>query len=114
MGALAALVPDRVIAAGEGGPTLIALGGYDEERRPSGTTEVLVGCWGARATRDGLEGVSNPLANLGNQPAELLEADQPLRARTLRARAGLGRRRAPSRRARLRPGVHGARASGRR
>ncbi len=79
MGALAGLVPDRVIAAGEGGPTLIALGGYDEERRPWGTTEVLVGCWGARATRDGLEGVSNPLANLGNQPAELLEADQPLR-----------------------------------
>ena len=31
-------------------------------------TEVLVGTWGARAERDGLEGVSNPLANLGNQP----------------------------------------------
>ena len=49
MGALAPLVPDRVIAAGEGGPTLIAWGGYDEERRPFGTTEVLVGSWGARA-----------------------------------------------------------------
>jgi N-methylhydantoinase B len=79
MGALAALVPDRVIAAGEGGPTLVALGGYDESRRPFGTTEVLVGNWGARAERDGLEGVSNPLANLGNQPVELIEADQPLR-----------------------------------
>jgi N-methylhydantoinase B len=79
MGALAALVPDRVIAAGEGGPTLVALGGYDRDRRPFGTTEVLVGNWGARAERDGLEGVSNPLANLGNQPVELIEADQPLR-----------------------------------
>jgi N-methylhydantoinase B len=79
MGALAPLVPDRVIAAGEGGPTLVALGGYDEDRRPFGTTEVLVGNWGARAERDGLEGVSNPLANLGNQPVELIEADQPLR-----------------------------------
>ena len=79
MGALAPLVPDRVIAAGEGGPTLVAFGGYDEERRPFGTTEVLVGSWGARAERDGLEGVSNPLANLGNQPVELIEADQPLR-----------------------------------
>ena len=78
MGALAPIVPDRVLAAGEGGPTLIAFGGYDEERRPFGTTEVLVGTWGARATRDGLEGVSNPLANLGNQPVELLEADIPL------------------------------------
>ena len=79
MGALAPLVPDRVIAAGEGGPTLVAIGGYDEEHRPFGTTEVLVGNWGARAERDGLEGVSNPLANLGNQPVELIEADQPLR-----------------------------------
>ena len=32
MGALAPLVPDRVLAAGEGGPTLIAWGGYDERR----------------------------------------------------------------------------------
>ena len=47
--------------------------------KPFGTTEVLVGNWGARAERDGLEGVSNPLANLGNQPVELIEADQPLR-----------------------------------
>ena len=79
MGALAPIVPERVLAAGEGGPTLIAWGGYDAERRPFGTTEVLVGTWGARAHRDGLEGVSNPLANLGNQPVELLEASLPLR-----------------------------------
>jgi N-methylhydantoinase B len=79
MGALAPLVPDRVIAAGEGGPTLVAIGGYDEERRPWGTTEVIVGTWGARARLDGLEGVSNPLANLANQPVELLEADLPIR-----------------------------------
>ena len=82
MGALAPLVPDRVLAAGEGGPTLIAWGGYqrehDEELKPFGTTEVLVGTWGARSQRDGLEGVSNPLANLGNQPVELLEADLPI------------------------------------
>ena len=78
MGALAQVVPDRVVAAGEGGPTLIAFGGYDERRRPFVTTEVIVGAWGARATLDGLEGVSNPLANLSNGPVELLEADLPL------------------------------------
>ena len=76
--ALAQVVPERVVAAGEGGPTLVAFGGYDEDRRPFGTTEVVVGAWGARATRDGLEGVSNPLANLSNQPIELLESDLPL------------------------------------
>ena len=78
MHALAQVVPERVVAAGEGGPTLVAFGGYDEDRRPFGTTEVVVGAWGARATRDGLEGVSNPLANLSNQPVELLESDLPL------------------------------------
>ncbi len=30
MRALAQIVPERVVAAGEGGPTLVALGGYDE------------------------------------------------------------------------------------
>lgn len=77
MGALAQIAPDRVVAAGEGGPTLIAIGGY-ENGRPYVTTEVIVGTWGARAGKDGLEGVSNPLANLSNQPVELVEADLPL------------------------------------
>ena len=78
MGALAQVVPERVVAAGEGGPTLVAFGGYDDARRSFVTTEVIVGAWGARATLDGLEGVSNPLANLSNQPVELLESDLPL------------------------------------
>jgi N-methylhydantoinase B len=77
MGALAQIAPDRVVAAGEGGPTLVAIGGY-ENGRPFVTTEVIVGTWGARAGKDGLEGVSNPLANLSNQPVELVEADLPL------------------------------------
>lgn len=77
MGALAQIAPDRVVAAGEGGPTLVAIGGYDNGR-PFVTTEVIVGTWGARAGKDGLEGVSNPLANLSNQPVELVEADLPL------------------------------------
>ncbi len=78
MGALAQVVPDRVVAPGEGGPTLIAIGGY-QGGNPFVLAEVLVGCWGARAGRDGLEGVSNPLANLSNQPVELVESDLPLR-----------------------------------
>src|SRR5437868_7086987 len=77
MGALAQVTPERVIAAGDGGPTLIAFGGY-EDGKPFVLTEVIVGTWGARAGKDGLEGVSNPLANLSNQPVELVEADLPL------------------------------------
>jgi N-methylhydantoinase B len=38
----------------------------------------MVGSWGARATLDGIEGISNPAANLSNQPIELIEAETPL------------------------------------
>src|SRR4029078_11873666 len=77
MGALAKITPERVLAAADGGPTLIAFGGY-ENGKPFVMTEVIVGTWGARAGLDGLEGVSNPLANLSTQPIELLETDLPL------------------------------------
>ncbi len=78
MGALAQAVPERAIAPGEGGPTLISIGGYHADRAPFVLTDIMVGCWGARATADGPEGVSNPLANLSNQPVELIEANLPL------------------------------------
>ncbi len=77
MGALAQVVPDRVVAAGEGGPTLFSVGGY-HKGRPFVLTEVMVGTWGARAGKDGVEGISNPAANLSNQPVELIEAELPL------------------------------------
>ncbi len=77
MGALAQVLPERVIAAGEGGPTLFAAGGY-HQGKPFVLTEVMVGTWGARAGKDGVEGISNPAANLSNQPVELIEAELPL------------------------------------
>jgi len=77
MGALAKAVPGQVIAAGEGGPTLISIGGSTGDRRYV-LTEVLVSTWGARMDQDGAEGISNPLANLSNQPIELVESDFPL------------------------------------
>jgi N-methylhydantoinase B len=77
MGALAQAVPERVIAAGEGGPTLFSIGGGQGENSFV-LTEVMVGTWGARASQDGVEGISNPAANLSNQPVELIEAEMPL------------------------------------
>ena len=77
MGALAPVMRNDVIAASEGGPTLFAIGGR-HEGRPFVLTEVMVGTWGARAGLDGLEGVSNPAANLSNNPVELIEAELPL------------------------------------
>ena len=78
MGALAQVVPEKVIAAGEGGPTLFSIGGQ-HRGEPFVVTEVMVGNWGASSFGDGLEGVSNPAANLSNQPVELVEAQLPLR-----------------------------------
>jgi N-methylhydantoinase B len=77
LGALAKVVPQRVQAAGEGGPTLFAIGGR-HAGRPFVLTEVMVGTWGARSQLDGIEGISNPAANLSNNPVELIEAELPL------------------------------------
>lgn len=77
LGALAQVVPERVQGAGEGGPTLFAIGGR-HDGRPFVLTEVMVGTWGARSALDGVEGISNPAANLSNNPVELIEAELPL------------------------------------
>ncbi|MET0429230.1 MAG: hydantoinase B/oxoprolinase family protein [Microvirga sp.] len=77
MQALAQVVPERAIGGSEGGPFLLAAGGT-HEGRPFVLNEMVVGTWGARAGRDGIEGISNPAANLSNQPIEMIEADTPV------------------------------------
>jgi N-methylhydantoinase B len=77
MGALAKIWPKKVIAPGEGGPTLISIGGR-HRGEPFVLTEVMVGNWGARYGKDGIDGVSNPAANLSNQPVEIVEAEYPI------------------------------------
>ncbi len=77
MGALAQVAPERVIAACEGGPTLFSIGGR-QNGKAFVLTEVMVGTWGARYGLDGIEGISNPAANLSNNPVELIEAELPL------------------------------------
>ena len=58
-GALAQVVPDRVIAGCEGGPTLFSIGGW-RDGEPFVLTEVMVGTWGARAGQDGAGGHFQP------------------------------------------------------
>jgi N-methylhydantoinase B len=77
MGALAKIWPEKVIAPGEGGPILISIGGR-HGGQPFVMTEVMVGNWGARYGKDGIDGVSNPAANLSNQPIEIVEAEYPI------------------------------------
>lgn len=77
MRAFAKVVPDRTIAGCEGGPYLMSAGGTYQGRQFV-LNEMFVGTWGARSSMDGVEGISNPAANLSNQPVEMIEAEMPV------------------------------------
>lgn len=78
-GALAQVVPDRVPAAGEGGNTVVCLGGYREDGAPFIIVDMICGAWGGRPDKDGIEAITNPSQNLSNTPVETMEAQHPVR-----------------------------------
>jgi N-methylhydantoinase B len=78
MGAFAQVVPDRIPAANEGGSNNPHIAGRDRDGKPFMVSGGLMGCWGGSAWHDGQEGISNPAANLGNTPVELLESRHPV------------------------------------
>ncbi|MFZ0215831.1 MAG: hydantoinase B/oxoprolinase family protein, partial [Candidatus Dormiibacterota bacterium] len=78
-GALAGAVPDRVPAAGEGGATMVTIGGLLEGRHPFVCVDAYCGGWGARPDQDGVDGTSHVGTNVANVPAEEIELRQPLR-----------------------------------
>lgn len=78
-GALAQAVPRRAMAAGDGGNSGIGVGGYDATRTPFIFVEFFSSNWGGRADRDGIDGNTTPYGNLANIPAEVVEAEHPLR-----------------------------------
>jgi N-methylhydantoinase B len=77
-GALAHMLPQRSIAASEGGNTGVSIGGYDPQRRPFIFVEFICSAWGGRAWSDGLDGNANLMANMSLPPVEITEAEQPL------------------------------------
>ncbi|MBH67716.1 MAG: 5-oxoprolinase [Rhodospirillaceae bacterium] len=79
LGALGKIVPDRVPAAGEGGNTVVCIGGYRADSSPFILVDMICGAWGGRPDKDGIEAITNPSQNLSNTPIETLEARQPLR-----------------------------------
>lgn len=80
LGAMAAIVPKLVMAAGEGGNTVVCFGGYEAgSQTPFILVDMINGAWGGRAAKDGIEGVTNPSQNMSNMPVETLEARYPIR-----------------------------------
>ncbi|WP_242890997.1 hydantoinase B/oxoprolinase family protein [Actinomadura litoris] len=79
LGALAPVFPDRVPAAGDGGPDGIAIGLVGADGESVVLWDPLSGAWGARPDRDGVDGISSLGANLTNTPIEELERSGHIR-----------------------------------
>ncbi|MGF6881297.1 N-methylhydantoinase B [Nocardia sp. GAS34] len=73
LGALAPAFPDRVPAAGDGGPNSVAVGVTESQGTSVVLWDILCGSWGATPTGDGNDGISPLGANLANTPVEELE-----------------------------------------
>jgi N-methylhydantoinase B len=81
-GALAEAIPERVTAAHNGANTSVRFHGLDPETGERfGYMETLGGGFGARATKDGLDGVQVHITNTSNLPIEALESTYPLLVR---------------------------------
>jgi N-methylhydantoinase B len=78
-GALAEAVPDRVTAASNGANTGVHFSGRNSRTGKEFVyLETIGGGCGARATKDGLDGVQVHMTNTSNLPVESLETEYPL------------------------------------
>jgi len=78
-GALAGLLPDRILAACEGGNSIVIIAGERENKSRYVFYELLSGTWGARPDRDGNDGLCNPSNMASNIPIEQAESEYPVR-----------------------------------
>lgn len=78
LAALAPAIPERVIAASTGITVMTASGTHPRTGRFYVYNESMGGGMGARATKDGLDGVHMHLTNSANIPVEALESEHPL------------------------------------
>jgi N-methylhydantoinase B len=77
LGALAQAVPERLTGAHNGACSVAQFSGY-VDRAPWAYLETIGGGFGARATKDGLDGVHVHNTNTSNLPVEALETEYPL------------------------------------
>lgn len=79
IGALSAAVPDRAIGASNGANTTAVFSGVDPRTgRGYVYLETLGGGHGARASKDGIDGVQVNITNTSNLPVEAIEFEFPL------------------------------------
>ncbi len=78
-GALSQVVPNKVPADGEGGNTIISIGGYDSNRKPFAFVDLFAGSRGGRPNGDGPLGTPHAGGNSANTPVEIAEVETPVR-----------------------------------
>ncbi len=79
MGALAQAVPARLTGAHNGACSVAQFSGFQPgSSQPWAYLETIGGGFGARATKDGLDGVHVHATNTSNLPVEALETEYPL------------------------------------
>ena len=79
-GALAGLAPERVMACSQGTSAILTLGGVDPRTGDRYVSyETIKGGFGARPTKDGVNGMSAGISNTMNTPIEILEMSFPVR-----------------------------------
>ncbi|MBV9827618.1 MAG: hydantoinase B/oxoprolinase family protein [Alphaproteobacteria bacterium] len=78
IGALAQAAPERAIAAGNGACATTSFSGTDADGQLWVYLETIGGGSGARAGKDGLDGVHVHMTNTSNLPVEALEVEYPL------------------------------------
>lgn len=105
LGAMSAVLPERIIASANGANTSMVFAGEDPATgSPYVYLETLGGGMGGRNDRDGKDGVQVHITNTSNLPVEAIEMEYPLRVEEYslvvdsggagRWRGGLGLRRA--------------------
>jgi N-methylhydantoinase B len=91
LGALASALPDRIPAASNGHPVILALSGQDTAQRSSWiTNEIGTGGMGARPRKDGDDCIQTDTSNAQNIPIEALEMECPVRVGYRRLRRDSG------------------------
>jgi N-methylhydantoinase B len=78
IGALARIVPGRMVAADEGGNALITLAGVDAAGKPWLFTDIHLGAWGGRQASDGVDAICSVCISVANTPCEIVELDFPV------------------------------------
>lgn len=91
LGALGKLAPGRSMAACQGSMNNLAIGGVDPRTgKPFTLYETMGGGFGARPTKDGIDGIHSHMTNTLNTPVEALETSYPLRVERYELRPGTG------------------------